>query len=128
VGRLADRRGRRTLLRALMLMMLLGLLPDSLTAIFAGAALVTVGFFGAHSVASSWVNAQAHHRRAQASSLYLFSYQMGSAVVGFAGGLTYAAGGWPLLVALAAAGLTGGLLATSGLPFSSPQTAPPTET
>lgn len=118
MGRLADRRGRRFLLRMLLLTMLAGLLltlPDSLVAILFGAALVTIGFFGAHSVASSWVNAQAKTRRAQASSLYLFFYQLGSAVLGFVGGLAYAGGGWTGVVLMSSAGLALGLLATWGL-------------
>ena len=36
----------------------------------------------------------AHHARAQASSLYLFFYYTGSAVIGSVGGLFWSAHGW----------------------------------
>ncbi len=39
-----------------------------------GVALVTWGFFGAHSIASSWVGLRATDGRAQAAALYLFFY------------------------------------------------------
>ena len=37
-----------------------------------GLLLLTFGFFGSHSIASSWVGRRATHDKAQASSLYLF--------------------------------------------------------
>ncbi len=123
MGRLTDRRGRRGVLCLLMLTMLAGLLvtlPDSLPAIMVGAALVTIGFFGAHAVASGWVNAQARTRRAQASSLYLLFYQLGSSVLGFVGGLAYGGAGWLALVLVSSAGLAVGLLAAQGLPRTPP--------
>ncbi|TXF94995.1 MFS transporter, partial [Lactobacillus delbrueckii subsp. bulgaricus] len=52
-----------------------------------GIALFTFGFFGGHSVASSWVGRRALHNKAQASSLYLFFYYAGSSVFGTIGGL-----------------------------------------
>ncbi len=60
-----------------------------------GIALVTFGFFGGHSVASSWVGNRAGPMRAEASALYLFSYYLGSSVLGAMGGLAYSAWGWP---------------------------------
>jgi YNFM family putative membrane transporter len=56
---------------------------------------LTFGFFGAHSVASSWVGRRAVQARAQASSLYLFFYYFGSSVVGSLGGIAWADWGWP---------------------------------
>lgn len=52
-----------------------------------GIAVLTLGFFGGHSVATGWVGAQAQTKKAQASSLYLFAYYLGSSVVGSLGGI-----------------------------------------
>ena len=59
-----------------------------------GLALVTWGFFGAHSVSSSWVGLRATDGRAQAAALYLFFYYLGSSAAGSAGGWFYSAWGW----------------------------------
>ncbi len=66
---------------------------------------MTFGFFGAHSVASGWVGLQAKSGKAQASSLYLFAYYLGSSVVGSLGGFFWKHGGWP-----GVAGMTGTLI------------------
>jgi YNFM family putative membrane transporter len=98
VGSLADRFTRRRLLWIVLVAMLGGLALMSLqplVAVIAGIALVTFCFFGAHSLASSWVGRRARVARAQASSLYLFCYYMGSSVVGATGGLAWASNGWP---------------------------------
>jgi YNFM family putative membrane transporter len=97
VGGLADRFTRRRLLWIVLVAMLGGLALmslQSLVAVIAGIALVTFCFFGAHSLASSWVGRRARVARAQASSLYLFCYYMGSSVVGATGGLAWASNGW----------------------------------
>jgi len=65
-----------------------------LTTMALGIALVTFGFFGGHSVASSWVGSRAGSMRAEASALYLFAYYLGSSVLGAVGGLAYAAWDW----------------------------------
>lgn len=59
-----------------------------------GIALFTFGFFGGHSVASSWVGRRALHNKAQASSLYLFFYYAGSSICGTVGGLFWSAFHW----------------------------------
>jgi YNFM family putative membrane transporter len=74
-------------------------LPDALAPVLAGVVLLTVGFFGAHSVASGWVGRLAHTDRAQASGLYLFAYYTGSSVGGWTGGLVYQHAGWSGTVA-----------------------------
>ena len=71
--------------------------------------MITWGFFGAHSIASSWVGLRAHGARAQASALYLFFYYVGSSLAGSAGGLFFARAGWPGVAGLLAA-LTGAAL------------------
>ena len=65
-----------------------------LPAVVVGIGLLTFGFFGAHSVASSWVGRRARRARGQASSLYLFSYYAGSSVAGTLGGFCWHLGGW----------------------------------
>jgi YNFM family putative membrane transporter len=59
-----------------------------------GIGVVTIGFFGAHSIASAWVGRRASGRRGQAAALYLFFYYLGSSVLGSAGGVAWTAAGW----------------------------------
>jgi MFS transporter, YNFM family, putative membrane transport protein len=66
-----------------------------LFAIILGIAVITAAFFAAHSTASGWVGRRATRDRAQASSLYLLFYYLGSSILGSAGGLAWNAGGWP---------------------------------
>jgi MFS transporter, YNFM family, putative membrane transport protein len=101
-GRLGDRFGRRRVLWAAVLLAVAGAwvtLPDRLPAVLAGLLVVTIGFFAAHSVASSWVGRRASMlpcgSPSVASSLYLFAYYLGSSIGGAAGGLAYDAGDWP---------------------------------
>ena len=84
-------------------------LPDNLVAVVLGVGLITWGFFGAHSIASSWVGLRAQGARAQAAALYLFFYYLGSSAAGWAGGLFFSRVGWPGVAALLAA-MTGGAL------------------
>jgi YNFM family putative membrane transporter len=63
---------------------------------------LTFGFFGAHSVLSSWVGLRARHSKAQATSLYLFFYYLGSSVAGTAGGFFWKSYGWAGVVAFLA--------------------------
>ncbi|GGC56475.1 MFS transporter [Hoyosella rhizosphaerae] len=101
-GALSDRHGKARVLIIAVAVMLTGLiitLPDYLPTLLAGLALFTVGFFAAHSVASGWVGTLAITNRAEASSLYLCSYYLGSAVAGGSGGLVYMTFGWAGMVA-----------------------------
>jgi YNFM family putative membrane transporter len=59
-----------------------------------GVALLTFGFFGAHSLASSWVGKRAGSGKAQASALYLFFYYMGSSIGATSGGVFWSTAGW----------------------------------
>ncbi|MEE4025574.1 MFS transporter [Gordonia sp. PKS22-38] len=104
-GRMADRLGRRPVLVVAVSTMLGGLaltLPEQLPLVLVGMLLFTGGFFAAHSVASGWVSARATEHRAEASSLYLFHYYLGSSVVGALGGLAFSAFGWAGVVAAVA--------------------------
>ncbi|MCJ2071485.1 MFS transporter [Methylobacterium sp. J-030] len=96
-GELASRFGRRRVLwlaTGLGLAGILMTLSDHILVIVFGIVVTTVGFFGAHSVASSWVGRRARRDRAQASSIYLCLYYLGSSVLGTAGGWFFAHSGW----------------------------------
>jgi YNFM family putative membrane transporter len=97
MGHLAGKLGRRKVLWTAFAMMLAGTaltLADALWLVILGIVAVTFGFFGGHSIVSSWVGRRAGASKAQASSMYLFSYYMGSSIAGASGGLFYAAHGW----------------------------------
>jgi YNFM family putative membrane transporter len=96
-GALADRIGRGRVLIAGTAIGLAGVgltLLAPLPAIIAGVAVVTIGFFMAHSVASGWVGRMAGEAQAHAASLYLLAYYLGSSLMGSAGGWFWAASGW----------------------------------
>jgi len=96
-GAMTSKYGRGPVMIAFTSIMLLGLLLtlfSSLWAIFIGMLLFTSGFFAAHSVASSWIGPRAKRARGQASSLYLFSYYLGSSVAGTLGGVFWHSYGW----------------------------------
>ncbi|MGH3320547.1 MAG: MFS transporter [Streptosporangiaceae bacterium] len=97
MGRRTDRHTRRSVLLLGLIVMLAGVVAsvvESLPVVLLATAVLTFGFFGAHAVASGWVNAQATSRRAQASALYLLFYYIGSSVIGFVAGLFLGGYGW----------------------------------
>ena len=101
IGDLAARLGRHRVFWVLVTLVFAGLLmtlSQALPLILAGVTLLTFAFYGAHSVASSWVGVQARQAKAQAASLYLFSYYTGSSLIGSAGGFAWGHGGWPSVV------------------------------
>lgn len=113
MGALVNRFGRRPLIRAGLAAMALGTaitLAAPLPLVIVGIAVFTCGFFGTHSVASSWVGRHARTAKAQASSLYLFFYYLGSSISGTAGGFCWTHAGW-----VGVTGLIGLLLATAFL-------------
>ena len=119
MGRMADRRSRRSVLLLSMTIMAVGALltlAELLPLVLVGAAVIVFGFFGAHSVSSGWVNAWATRQRAQSSALYLFGYHVGSSVAGFVGGLFYVGFGWPGEVGTMLVLLAVGVLVTLSLP------------
>ncbi|MEB0018664.1 MFS transporter, partial [Pseudomonas sp. RTB3] len=115
IGALADKLGRRKVLWSVIVLMLAGVALTMFTllpVVIVGVLMFTFGFFGAHSVASSWIGRRALKAKGQASSLYLFSYYAGSSVAGTAGGMFWHYAGWNgiglfigvlLLIALAVA-------------------------
>lgn len=103
VGHLVNRFGKLHMVRLSLTMMVVGgllTLAHSLPAVILGVAVFTCGFFGAHSIASGWVGRRATIATAQASSLYLFFYYLGSSISGTVGGFCWSAAGWHGVIAL----------------------------
>jgi len=97
VGSLIHRFGRPFMIRLTLSVMLAGILitlAGSLFAIVVGVGVFTCGFFSVHAIASSWVGRRARTAKAQASSLYLFSYYLGSSISGTVGGVFWVNYGW----------------------------------
>lgn len=112
-GSLAGKHGPRRMLWIVLVIFLIGIavtMAAPLPLVIAGMAIVTVGFFGAHSVASAWVGRRARADRALGSAFYLFFYYMGGSVLGSAGGFAWTHAGWP-----GVAGFTGALIALAVL-------------
>lgn len=97
MGHLAGKLGRRKVLWTALALMFFGVACTMMTPlwlIILGITAITFGFFGGHSIVSSWVGRRGGAAKAQASSMYLFSYYMGSSIAGASGGLFYADYGW----------------------------------
>lgn len=127
IGSLADRIGRAKIFWINMVVILLGLavsLLPSVAGSVAGLAIVTLGFFGAHAIASAWVGRRALTAKAQASALYLFACYGGSSVIGTIGGWLLTAYGWPGVVALVAGCMVVGLVAALWLARLKPLAQP----
>jgi len=108
-GAMVDRVGRGPVLITGLTIMLAGIAATLLTPLFwviAGIALVTIGFFVSHSVASGWVGRMAANTKGHAASLYLLAYYTGSSIAGWVGGWFWAVEGW-----FAVAAFTGLLIA-----------------
>ncbi len=102
-GRFADQFGRSRMLAIATLLMLSGVLLSTLPfllAMIGGLALITVGFFAGHSVASGWVGHIAPAAKGQAASLYLLAYYLGASIIGSYGGRYWARDGWNGVAAL----------------------------
>ena len=96
-GKLAGRLGRRKVFWIPILVFLVGIAATAvspLSVIVMGIGVATVGYFGAHSVASSWVSRRGGVARAQAAALYLFFLYVGSSVMGAVGGIAWSHAGW----------------------------------
>jgi YNFM family putative membrane transporter len=105
-GRASGKIGRGPMLLSGISLMLVGgfvTLSGWLPVFVIGMALMTMGFFGAHAVASGWVSHRAKVARAQAASLYLFCYYVGSSFVGSFGGEFWSAAQWPGIISLVTA-------------------------
>ncbi|WP_243077905.1 MFS transporter [Pantoea sp. MQR6] len=96
-GALTSKLGRGPVMFGATVIMLTGLLITAFSSVWViliGMMLFTAGFFAAHSVASGWIGPRARRAKGQASSLYLFSYYLGSSVAGTLGGLFWHRYGW----------------------------------
>jgi MFS transporter, YNFM family, putative membrane transport protein len=96
-GKLAGELGRRRVFWIPIVVFLGGValtVAQPLLLIILGVAVVTVGYFGAHSIASSWVGRRGRASRAQAAAFYLFFLYVGSSVLGWAGGIAWSRAGW----------------------------------
>jgi YNFM family putative membrane transporter len=96
-GQRADRSGSSKVLAWMLALSAVGLaltVSDALPAIVAGVALFTFGFFGAHSIASSWVGRIAKRSKALAAATYLTAYYLGASTMGWMGGHAWSAGSW----------------------------------
>lgn len=103
MGKLADRFGKgKTLFISIAIMLMGGLLTleGNLWIKIAAVAVFTYGFFGAHSIASGWVVQRAAKDKAQASSLYLLFYYLGSSLIGTSGGIFWSQFGWSGVIAM----------------------------
>lgn len=97
MGKLLQRFGRRFMIRLSLAVMFLGTaitLSGQIQLIIAGVAFFTCGFFAVHTIAAGWVSRRASSAKAQASSLYLFFYYLGSSISGTAGGFFWVKWGW----------------------------------
>ncbi|MGC1305291.1 MAG: MFS transporter [Caulobacteraceae bacterium] len=104
-GGLADRLGRAPVLIGGLAVFAAGLaltLLRPLAAVIGGVALVTVGFFIAHAVASGWVGRLARQSKGHATSLYLLAYYGGSSLLGSVGGWFWTGWRWPGVAAFVA--------------------------
>ena len=107
-GRLADRLGRRNVLWIMALSMLAGLLltlSSSIALIYLGTTVFSFGFFGGHSIASSWLGFRAVNNKALATALYLSIYYLGSSCLGMVTGFMWNWGRWNGVVLLLGASL-----------------------
>lgn len=113
VGALADKLGRRRVLWAVTTLMLAGVLltlARPLPIVLLGMLVFTFGFFGSHSIASSWIGRRARRARGQASSLYLLAYYLGGSIAGTVGGYWWHLAGWTGVAWFIAALLTAAVL------------------
>ena len=113
IGARADRVGRGKMLFLMAGVMSCGValtLLRPLLLVILGIATITFGFFGGHSVASSWVGLHARQAKAQAAALYLFFYYTGSSVAGSIGGIFWGEWRWPGVAAFVGALLLAALV------------------
>jgi YNFM family putative membrane transporter len=113
MGKLSDRIGSSRVLFLAIGVMIVGALITLHANLFVkilGVAVFTFGFFGSHSVASSSVGKCAGADKAQAASLYLLFYYIGSSVIGAAGGAFLQWYGWDGVVFLVGSALVMALL------------------
>ncbi|XBC37938.1 MAG: MFS transporter [Buchnera aphidicola (Meitanaphis microgallis)] len=96
-GMLIEKYGKSVMLISSLTIMIVGLFIsqfNEIVLIFLGLLLFAAGFFAAHSVTSTWVGQQVKNNRGYTSSIYLFSYYLGSSILGTIGGVVWTVGKW----------------------------------
>lgn len=96
-GKMAVNIRQRTLMMAGIIILIAGSLltiVPSIMFILVGLCVLCFGFFVAHSIATSYVSLTAKHHKGGASSLYLSSYYIGSAIGGTATGYVWLVFNW----------------------------------
>lgn len=129
-GRLSAKYGSMRVLRALFVMMALGMLltlTSNVVTFIIGAVIFTGCFFGCHSIGLSWVSKNATHARGQAVALYLFFYYMGGSVIGFVNGFVFHSMGWQGMTGFIIALLAVGAVVTTYLSSSETKAMVPVE-
>ncbi|MEJ5927879.1 MFS transporter [Corynebacterium sp. H128] len=89
-GSMVKRWGRGPVVLSMALLMLAALPvlnSGHLSVILLALFIFTASFFALHSTASSWVGILATEHRAEASSMYLFCYYVGSSIIGWLSGM-----------------------------------------
>lgn len=123
MGGMSDRFGPAKILSFAIFIMLAGslitLIPN-LAIKIVGLAVFTFGFFGSHSVASSWVGKCCPGDKARAASLYLLFYYCGASIVGTAAGVFLTQYGWPGVIFIVGLILGGSLFITKTISLSEP--------
>ena len=105
-GALLKRHGHGVVVLMSSILMLAGALcvaSSSLWVTLAGLLVFTASFFALHSTASGWVGLIAERDRAEASSMYVFSYYMGSSILGAGTGWAYESLPWAGFIGVLAA-------------------------
>lgn len=132
-GRMADARGWARVLPWPAALMTAGVAltaAGGLAMLVLGIATVTIGFFGAHAIASAAASARGGAAgRGQASALYLFAYYLGSSVLGSLGGVAWSRAGWTgvtwFCVGLGALAIGAAITAGRAAPPRRPAAGPP---
>lgn len=103
MGKQADKHGNFPMLLVSLAIFLAGVLITlfaPLVVKIIGIGVFTFGFFASHSIASAWIGEDSGSYKAQASSLYLLLYYLGSSIVGSVGGYFWTHFHWNGVISL----------------------------
>lgn len=117
-GALSDRLGCASVVLCGAIATIFGLLLSLshwLSIVIIGIIFVTMGFFVAHSAASTWVSKIGRNHHSHATSLYLLAYYVGSSVIGSVSGWFWQHGGWTALASVCIALVSATLITTKAL-------------
>jgi MFS transporter, YNFM family, putative membrane transport protein len=117
-GAVAGRRGSRQVLLWTLMILLGGVLLSlvyPLWLVLAAFGAISFGFFGAHTVASTWIGRRAKEGKALASSLYLLFYYGGASILGTLTGKAWTGWGWIGVAASVAAAIAMALIVSWSL-------------